>query len=264
MHQVLRPRFPIVPPAAAGWCSGFCWPLRWLRRLRPRDQDRLHDRHEAPDRTGDQPAGPQHRPRRRPAELHRERTSGTSVFPKLTAYIEKWNVDIGDKVKKGDTLATLFVPELVEDFGTKKATVELDEQRIELAKKMVKVAEADVKAAKASLDQARAILDKFKAEVERWDIGGQAAQARGRKGRGRPADPSSNRQSVEVKHRRSRGGQGDHREGRGGIALRKSHARKGERSTSRSPEPISPWPQSEAKRIKAWVGYSSSPPRSTA
>ena len=25
----------------------------------------------------------------------------TSVFPKLTAYIEKWNVDIGDKVKKG-------------------------------------------------------------------------------------------------------------------------------------------------------------------
>ena len=27
----------------------------------------------------------------------------TSVFPKLTAYIEKWNVDIGDKVKKGQT-----------------------------------------------------------------------------------------------------------------------------------------------------------------
>src|SRR4051812_23278620 len=26
----------------------------------------------------------------------------TSVYPKLTGYIEKWNVDIGDKVKKGD------------------------------------------------------------------------------------------------------------------------------------------------------------------
>ncbi len=94
----------------------------------------------------------------------------SSVFPKLTGYIKKWNVDIGDKVKRGQTLATLFVPELEEDFETKKATVKLDEQRIELAKKMVKVAAADVKAAKARLDQAKAILDKFKAEVERWDI----------------------------------------------------------------------------------------------
>ncbi len=61
----------------------------------------------------------------------------SSVFPKLTGYIEKWNVDIGDRVKKGDTLATLFVPELVEDYETKKATVELDKQRIELAIKKV-------------------------------------------------------------------------------------------------------------------------------
>ena len=38
----------------------------------------------------------------------------------MTGYIEKWNVDIGDKVKKGDTLATLFVPELVEDYETRR------------------------------------------------------------------------------------------------------------------------------------------------
>ncbi len=71
--------------------------------------------------------------------------------------------------RKGDTLATLFVPELVEDYGTKKATVELDKQRIELAKKVVKVAEADVKSAQANLAEAKAILDKFEAMVERWD-----------------------------------------------------------------------------------------------
>ena len=93
----------------------------------------------------------------------------TSIFPKLTGYIEEWNVDIGDKVKKGQTLATLFVPELVEDFETKNATVGLDEQRVELAKKMVKVAEAEVKSAEASLAESKAILDKFNAMVERWD-----------------------------------------------------------------------------------------------
>ena len=36
----------------------------------------------------------------------------TSIYPKVTGFIEKWNVDIGDKVKKGQVLATLFVPEL--------------------------------------------------------------------------------------------------------------------------------------------------------
>src|SRR4051812_39927126 len=39
----------------------------------------------------------------------------TSIYPKVTGYIKKWNVDIGDKVKKGDVLATLYVPELEED-----------------------------------------------------------------------------------------------------------------------------------------------------
>jgi HlyD family secretion protein len=93
----------------------------------------------------------------------------TSIYPKLTGYIEKWNVDIGDKVKKGDVLATLFVPELVEDYGTKKATVKLDEERVELAGKMVEVADADVAAAKAALEEAKAILAKYQAEADRWD-----------------------------------------------------------------------------------------------
>jgi HlyD family secretion protein len=93
----------------------------------------------------------------------------SSVYPKLTAYIDKWIVDIGDKVKRGDTLATLFVPELVEDFGTKKATVKLDEERISLAEKAVEVADADVEAAKARLEEARSILAKYQSEVDRWD-----------------------------------------------------------------------------------------------
>jgi multidrug efflux pump subunit AcrA (membrane-fusion protein) len=93
----------------------------------------------------------------------------TSIYPKLTGYIEKWNVDIGDMVKKGDVLATLFVPELVEDFSTKKATVKLDEERVELARKLVEVAAADVKAARAALDEAKAILAKYQSEADRWE-----------------------------------------------------------------------------------------------
>jgi multidrug efflux pump subunit AcrA (membrane-fusion protein) len=93
----------------------------------------------------------------------------TSIFPKVIAYIEKWNVDIGDSVKKGEVLATLFAPEWNEDFGTKQATVKLDRERIELALKLVEVAKADVEAAKAALEEAIAILAKYQSEVDRWD-----------------------------------------------------------------------------------------------
>jgi HlyD family secretion protein len=93
----------------------------------------------------------------------------TSIYPKLSAYIDKWIVDIGDRVKKGDVLAKLFVPELVEDFGTKKATVTLDQERVEMTRKVVEVADADVKTAEARLDETRAILAKYDAEVERWN-----------------------------------------------------------------------------------------------
>src|SRR5579883_2076374 len=93
----------------------------------------------------------------------------SSVYPKMNAYIQEWKVDIGDKVKKDQPLAYLFVPELVEEHGTKKATVVLDRERVDLALKVVKVAEADVEAAQARLEEARAELASDQAEVERWD-----------------------------------------------------------------------------------------------
>jgi multidrug efflux pump subunit AcrA (membrane-fusion protein) len=93
----------------------------------------------------------------------------TSIYPKLTGFIEKWNVDIGNKVAKGDVLATLFVPEVREDWETKKDTVKLDEERVDLALKSVKVAEADVQSAKARLDETEKILARFQAQVDRWD-----------------------------------------------------------------------------------------------
>ncbi len=93
----------------------------------------------------------------------------TSIYPKLSAFIDQWYVDIGDTVKKGQVLADLFVPEIDEDYMTKGATVKLDREKITLAEKIVEVAKADVKAAQARLDAARAILEKYQAQVDRWD-----------------------------------------------------------------------------------------------
>lgn len=92
----------------------------------------------------------------------------TPIYPKMTAYIEKWIVDIGDKVKKDDVLATLFVPELRQSYETKKADVEVAKAKISLALKRVDVAAAMVKASKARVQEARATLGDLKAKVDRW------------------------------------------------------------------------------------------------
>ena len=225
-----RASWPLIPDRSAGRrLLAFVPPGRPRGAgLRPRGEDRLHERLEAPDRAADPAAGPERSSGSSGSRASSRAYERTSIYPKLTGYIEKWNVDIGDKVKKGDVLATLFVPELVEDFGTKKATVKLDEERVELARKMVEVAEADVKAAEARLAEAKAILAKYQAEVDRWDSEVKRLETRGRAGRGRPPDPPRVDQPVEVEHRRAGRGEGDHREGGGGAALQTGHAREGQ------------------------------------
>jgi HlyD family secretion protein len=94
----------------------------------------------------------------------------TSIYPKVTAFIEKWNFDIGDKVRKGDVLADLFVPELREQWETKKATVQYDVEQVKFAEQQVRVSDAEVKAARARLEEARSILGKYEAEVKRWQV----------------------------------------------------------------------------------------------
>ena len=151
----------------------------------------------------------------------------TSIYPKPTAYIQKWIVDIGDKVKKDDVLATLFVPELVEEHGTKKATVVLDQERIALAKEVVEVAKADVEAAEAHAQRGRGDPRQVRGRGRPLGHGGQAARAQVARVVVNAAGPLRVDQSAQVEHRGARQGEGDHQEGEGGTALRPGHAREG-------------------------------------
>ena len=139
----------------------------------------------------------------------------TSIYPKMTAYIEKWNVDIGDKVQKGDVLATLYVPELVEQWRTKKATVTLDKKRISLAKKLVRVAEAEVKAATA-LGGGQGDPATSSGPGEPLGRRGQAAAARDGPRRGRPQILLESQNQLEASTRGRGRRQGDDPQGRGG------------------------------------------------
>ena len=146
----------------------------------------------------------------------------TSIYPKVTGFIKKWNVDIGDKVKKGDVLATLFVPELEEDWETKKRTVKLDEERIALAEKIVKVAEADVKAAEARLEEAKAILAKYEAEGNRWDSEVKRLEREVANGVVDPQVLLESENQWKASLAAVAGGEGDHCESGGRAALQKA------------------------------------------
>ena len=92
----------------------------------------------------------------------------TSIFSKVSGFIEKFNVDIGDHVKKGDLLGEIFVPELDEEHQQKQAQVELDKRLVEQAQQLVVVAESNVQTAIAQFDEAKANVGKFQADVVRW------------------------------------------------------------------------------------------------
>ncbi len=75
----------------------------------------------------------------------------TPIVPKIAGYVRKWNVDIGDHVRKGEVLAVLWVPDMVAELNQKKIEVEQ-------ARKMYEVAEAHVASAAAQVEEAWAGL----------------------------------------------------------------------------------------------------------
>ncbi len=94
----------------------------------------------------------------------------SSIYPKMEAYLDKWVVDIGDHVKKGDVMATLFAPEVLEQYETKKATVGLEKEKVAYSEAMVLVDAAEVDAAKARLVETEEILAEYEAQVWRWQL----------------------------------------------------------------------------------------------
>jgi RND family efflux transporter MFP subunit len=93
----------------------------------------------------------------------------TALYAKVSGFVEKWNVDIGDRVKKGATLVELTAPELVEQHRQMQAQVVLDRALVEQSHKLHLVAQRNVTAATETLGQARADVNRYEADVERWE-----------------------------------------------------------------------------------------------
>ena len=74
----------------------------------------------------------------------------TAIYPRISGYILKWKADMGDRVKKNDPLAEMYVPEMVVAVKQKEAAVRQTESQVKQAQAAVLIARARRRGRKAS------------------------------------------------------------------------------------------------------------------
>jgi RND family efflux transporter MFP subunit len=92
----------------------------------------------------------------------------TQIHAKISGYLQSISVDIGSKMKKGDVLAVLSVPEIEAERDQKRARVDEAQAECAQAQAAIKVAQATVQSAEAKGTEVRAGLKRVDAEVVRW------------------------------------------------------------------------------------------------
>ena len=77
----------------------------------------------------------------------------TALYAKISGYVQKWNVDLGDRVKRDQVLAELYVPEMVVDVKQKEAAVGQAVAQIKQAEAARLAAQAQVARTKSQYER---------------------------------------------------------------------------------------------------------------
>jgi HlyD family secretion protein len=93
----------------------------------------------------------------------------TPIYANITGYVSEVCVDMNARVKKGDCLARMAVPEMDEDLKQRTALIVQAKAEIELARKVYLTEEATLETAKALVEEARARYKRTLASVVYWD-----------------------------------------------------------------------------------------------
>jgi RND family efflux transporter MFP subunit len=99
---------------------------------------------------------------------HIEPFAQTPLLVRISGYVKTVQADIGDRVKAGQVLAELDVPELVEELNQKVALVAQAKSEITQAEKLLAVAEKNVQSAAAAVTEAMAARKRSTANYDRW------------------------------------------------------------------------------------------------
>ncbi|GAC1472420.1 MAG: efflux RND transporter periplasmic adaptor subunit [Isosphaeraceae bacterium] len=97
-----------------------------------------------------------------------EAIEATPIHAKLSGYVRTVSVDIGDRVKKGQMMAALRVPEIEADLKQKRAMIDQAQAEKKQSEATVEVSQARVTSAKAKVTEIQAGIRRSEADVARW------------------------------------------------------------------------------------------------
>jgi HlyD family secretion protein len=92
----------------------------------------------------------------------------TDIVAKISGYVQKLHVDIGDRVQKDQVLADLWVPEIVEELALKDAAVGQADAEVVQSQRALAAAEANVAKSEALVQLAVAGRTRAEASYVRW------------------------------------------------------------------------------------------------
>jgi multidrug efflux pump subunit AcrA (membrane-fusion protein) len=93
----------------------------------------------------------------------------TPIYARIAGYVEKYNFNIGDRVKAGDVLLDMWIPDYVEQHSQTSAAVKRAEAQISVAESALRAAEAKVETARARVISAEAGVKRAQASYTRWE-----------------------------------------------------------------------------------------------
>lgn len=105
------------------------------------------------------------------------------VHAKVAGYVKHIDVDVGDRVRKGQTLAVLEVPELQDELNQVSAAMRQSDQQVEQAQHELKRAQADYNVAHLTYDRLDSVMKTRPELIAQQDVDDaegkdQAAEAR--------------------------------------------------------------------------------------
>jgi multidrug efflux pump subunit AcrA (membrane-fusion protein) len=93
----------------------------------------------------------------------------TPIYSRISGYVQKYRYNIGDRVKAGDVLIEMWIPDLVEQLAQKTAAVKRAAVQIQVAESALRAAEAKLETAKARVLSAEAGVKRAQAGSTRWE-----------------------------------------------------------------------------------------------
>ncbi len=93
----------------------------------------------------------------------------TPIYSRISGYVQKYRYNIGDRVKAGDVLIDMWIPDMVEQHSQAAAEVKRAEVQIRVTQSALRAAEAKLETTIARIASAKAGVKRAQASYTRWE-----------------------------------------------------------------------------------------------